>query len=116
VCYNCNQPGNLVRDCTDPCTMCKYCHATNHVIEECPQLMAKMQERRQPTNQPNTQNIFVERRTDEPQVQAVTQSGIATGDDRGKATAIGAPWVRRDGKKQPPFDLIKERETFIEAR
>lgn len=93
MCSNCNQPGHLARDCQNATTTCKYCHAIDHVILECPRLMAKMQEIRQIVNQPNIQKIFVERRTDEPQVHAVTRSGIMIGDDRGKETAIRAPWV-----------------------
>lgn len=37
------------------------------------------------------------------------------GDDRGKESMTCAPWVWRAWQKPPPFDPIKERETFLEA-
>lgn len=49
-------------------------------------------------------------------VHAVTRSGAITGNDRGTSAEIGAPWVRRAGKKPPLFDPVKERETFLKAR
>jgi len=97
VFYNYNKQGHLVRDCQNATTTCRYCHATDHVIEECPQLISKMQETRQSTTQKNVQKISIERRTDEPLVQVVTRTRITTGNDRGKETTIGAPWVWRVG-------------------
>jgi hypothetical protein len=44
--YNCAQPGHLARDCQNPCTTCNYCNSFDHVIEDCPVLLAKLQERR----------------------------------------------------------------------
>lgn len=38
------------------------------------------------------------------------------GDDKGKSNAMGTSWVRKAEQKQPPFDPLKERETFFEAR
>ena len=77
--------------------------------------MAKMQEKRQPKNQPNVQKISVERQTDAPLVHAVTRSGIAIGHDRGKSIETGVPRVRRVGQKPPPFDPVQERETFLKS-
>ena len=44
VCYNCNQVGHLARDYRNPTTICRYCRALENVIEQCPQLIAKIQE------------------------------------------------------------------------
>jgi hypothetical protein len=48
ICHNCTQPGHLERDCQNPCTTCSYCNSFEHVIEECPSLSDKLQERRGP--------------------------------------------------------------------
>ena len=45
VCYNYNQAGHLARDYRNPTTTCQYCRAVDHVIEQFPQLIAKIQER-----------------------------------------------------------------------
>jgi hypothetical protein len=42
--YNCMQLGHLERDCQNPFTTCSYCNSFEHVIEECPVLLAKLQE------------------------------------------------------------------------
>ena len=43
--YNCNQVGHVSGDYHNPTTTCQYCRAVDHVIEKCPQLIAKIQER-----------------------------------------------------------------------
>jgi hypothetical protein len=42
--YNRTQPGHLARDYHNPCTTCSYCNSFEHVIEDCPVLLAKLQE------------------------------------------------------------------------
>jgi hypothetical protein len=51
------QPGHLARDCQNPCTTCSYCNSFEHVIEDCPVLLAKLQERRGPQQNPQVQLI-----------------------------------------------------------
>jgi hypothetical protein len=46
--YNCAQLDHLERDCQNPCTTYSYCNSFDHVIEECPVLLAKLQQRRGP--------------------------------------------------------------------
>jgi hypothetical protein len=40
--YNYAQPGHLERDFQNPCTTCSYCNSFEHVIEDCPAMLAKI--------------------------------------------------------------------------
>jgi hypothetical protein len=42
ICYNHTQLGHLTRDYQNPCTTCSYYNSFEHVIEECPALVAKL--------------------------------------------------------------------------
>ena len=74
--YNYNQAGHVVRDCQNPTTTCQYYRAVDHVIEQCPQLIAKIQEINGAPTQ-NVQMIAVEKRP-VPAVNVVTRSGATT--------------------------------------
>jgi hypothetical protein len=52
ICYNCTQRGHLTRDYQNPFTTCSYCNSFKHVIKECPVLLAKLQEKRGPQQNP----------------------------------------------------------------
>jgi hypothetical protein len=115
ICYNCTQPGHLERDCQNPCTTCSYCNSFEHVIEDCPVLLAKLQERQGGNQQ--VQLISAEPRGKDPRVVVITRGGTVTGEDRvtpGKTTEESR--VRRVVEKTQVFDPRKEKQTFEEAR
>lgn len=79
ICYNYGELGHFACDCHNPTHhSCQLCKQFDYVIEECPILIENMQEKK---NQQPTQNIQMMSsglRKDNPSVNIVTQSGIAT--------------------------------------
>jgi len=70
----------LVRDCQlPPKVYCNYCNVEDHVIEECPQLIAKWKAKG-PKNQ-NALKISAEERDGPPKAAIITQSGVKTNED-----------------------------------
>ena len=63
----------FLEDCQNLTMTCRYCRAVNHVIEQCPQLIANIQERNDAPTQ-NVQMIVVEKRPI-PAINIVTRSG-----------------------------------------
>jgi hypothetical protein len=108
ICYNCTQPGHLERDCQNPCTTCSYCNSFEHVIEDCPVLLAKLQERWGGSHQ--VQLISAEPRREDPRVIVITRGGIVTGEYRvtPENTTEGSR-VRRAAEKTQLFDPKKEK-------
>ena len=85
---------------------CRYCRAVDHVIEQFPQLIAKIQER---NNKPsrNVQMIAVEQRL-VPAIHIVTRSG-ATIEVQTKEKHPDGAWVRNTPEKIPTFDVGREK-------
>jgi hypothetical protein len=113
--YNFSQPSHLARDCHNPFTTCNYCNSFDHVIEVCPVLLAKVQERRGGNQQ--VQLISAKPCDEKPGVDVITRGGAITREDRvtpGKTT--DGSRIRRASKKTPLFDPRKENHTFEEAR
>jgi hypothetical protein len=80
-------------------------------------LLAKLQERRGPQQNPQVQLIYVEPHGEDPRVIVITRGGIVTGEDRliqGKTTEDSG--IRKATEKTQMFDAKKERQMFEEAR
>ena len=107
----------MARDCQNPCTTCSYCNSFEHVIEECPALLAKLQEKRRTQQNPQIQLIKDEPHGEDPRVIVITRGGVAIGEDKltqGKTTEESR--VRKDAEKTQTFYAKKERQIFEEER
>ena len=80
------------------------------MIEQCPQLIAKIQERNSGPTQ-NIQLISVEQRP-APTINVVTQSG-ATTHRQDTETQLAEAWVRKALEKVPTFASEREQETVM---
>jgi hypothetical protein len=101
----------LERDFQNPCSTCNYCNSFDHVIEDCPVLLAKLQERRGGNQQ--VQLILAKPHGEDPRVVVITKGGVATGEDRvtpGR-TAEGSG-IKKATEKAQLFDPRRERNTF----
>jgi hypothetical protein len=113
--YNCAQSGHLTRDCHNPCTTCNYCNSFDHVIEYCPVLLSKLQERRRGNKQ--VQLISTETHDEDPRVVVITRGGIVTGEDKVTPVKIAeGSGIRRALEKAQLFEPRRERHTFEDKR
>ena len=83
------------------------------MIEQCPQLIAKIQEINSAPTQ-NIQLIDVEQRPI-PAINVVTRSG-ATTEVQNKEKQPAEAWVHKAQEKIPAFDVEREKEAFMEAK
>jgi hypothetical protein len=80
-------------------------------------LLAKLQERWGPQQNPQVKLIYVEPHGEDPRVIVITRGGVVTGDDRmtqGKTTEDSG--IRKATQKTQTFDAKRERQIFEEAR
>jgi hypothetical protein len=97
-------------DCQNLCTTCIYCNSFEHVIEECSVLLAKLQERRGPQQNPQEQLIYVEPHGTDPRVIVITRGGISIGEDRTTQRKITEEsGIRKADEKTRSFNAKKER-------
>jgi hypothetical protein len=80
ICYKYTHIGNLEMDLQNPCTTCSYCNSFEHVIEDCPMLLAKLQEKRGGNQQ--VKFISAKPHREDPRVVVITKGGTITGEDR----------------------------------
>ena len=83
------------------------------MIEQCLQLIAKIQERKSAPAQ-NIQMISIKQRP-APAINVVTWSG-ATTELQNKEKQPDEAWVCNAPVKVPTFDIEREKETFMEAK
>ena len=72
---------------------CSYCKSPNHAIEDCPILLAKIQEKQQSQN---VQLIGIEQWITNPTVNVLMHSGMVTG---GQPTKPRGEWVQKVEEK-----------------
>jgi hypothetical protein len=113
--HNFQQQGHYARDCPQPTTTCMYCRAVDHMTEECPKLMMKIQEKRNLNNQ-NVQWIVAEIRDPGRNINIVTRGGVKTGEDAHDQKKESQCWIQKNTQPQQQFDAKKEKETFKEAK
>ena len=44
MCYNCRRPRHIAKDCHEVGPACLYCQLVGHQVEDCPRLIAKLEE------------------------------------------------------------------------
>lgn len=112
----CGEAGHFARDFQNLMhPSCQYCWQFDHVIEDCLVLIANMQEKEAQTAKQNIQMMRAEPRKEENSINIMTQSDIATGENKGKQLEA-KQWVRKVGEKEVWFDLSHTKETFMEAK
>jgi hypothetical protein len=116
VCHNYQKPRHYARDFPQPPTTCMYYHTIDHETKECPTLLIKIQDKRNPNNQ-NVQWIGVENREEDGKnINIVTRGGAKTGEDASKKDQNQYQWVKKNTTQKHMFDALKEKEIFKEAR
>jgi hypothetical protein len=115
ICYNFAYPGHLERDYYNPCTTCSYYKSLEHVIEYCPMLLTKIQERRGGNQQ--VQLILEEPYREDPRGIVITRGGTSTREDKvNPEKTIEESRVIRVIEKTQLFDPREEKQTFEETR
>jgi hypothetical protein len=102
----------LARDYQNPCTTCSYYNSFEHVIEDCPVLLAKIQKSR--GGNPQVQLISVEPHGVDPRVNVIIRGGVATREYR--VTPAKTTEESRVRRVVEEFNPRKEKQTFVEAR
>jgi hypothetical protein len=80
-------------------------------------LLAKLQERRGPQQNPQVQLIYVEPHGTYPRFVVITRGGAATGEDRtNQRKIVEESGIRKAVEKTQAFDARRERQIFEEVR
>jgi hypothetical protein len=80
-------------------------------------LLAKLQERQGPQQNPQVKLIYVEPHGEDPRVIFITRGGAIIGEDRvTQIKTTGESGIRKAAEKTQVFDAKKEKQIFEEAR
>ncbi len=82
---------------------CHYCKAVDHVIEACPELIAKLKDRNATPTQ-NIKMITAMKRPVDSVVNVITRSG-ATIEPKNKGKELEGAWIHKALEKVPAFDV-----------
>ena len=74
-----------------------------------------MQEKKTQTPTQNIHMVRAELRKEDPSMNFVTMSGVATGKDKWKKSDVDL-WILKAPKKKDEFNLQREKYTFVEAK
>ena len=76
TCYIYNQQGHISRDCNRPNFTCVFCKSREHVIEDFPTLLQRIQEKRPQITNQNIQLIITESPNEALDLNIIMRSGL----------------------------------------
>jgi hypothetical protein len=89
TCFNYGDIGHLSWFYTKPCALCGYFHSVDHVMEDCPELFEKWEEKNENYNMVIVNSCREHKLKEEVDIQVVIQRSIYKGTDLQKGECLG---------------------------
>ena len=107
----------MSRECPRNNVICLFCKSYEHVIEDCPTLLQRIQEKRPLIANQNIQLITTESFHKALELNIITWSGLnIEGIPKEKEHHPNVAWVRPTTTKDHILDLHKQTKTFLQAK